>query len=541
MLLVGLSLLAGQTYSDPQRIADTAADAPLPPIRTDASSITGRDHFFVKSFALEGNTLFSREQLAPIITPYENRRIDATELHELTRQLTLNYVQHGFTNSGVVVNDQEMENGVVVLQAVEGRLAEVRVAGNKSLSADYITRRLHQTPSSVFNVKTLGAKLKQLQKNPRIERVKADIQPGIERGTAVLNMQVEESQPYHLRFSVDNHLSPNVGDTQGKLDFNHLNLFGFGDTLVANYTKAEGLDSGELMYTVPLNRHDTSLTFRYSKLDSEVVAKPFDQIDITGDTARYGISLRHPFVYSANSELAFGLSLAKRNSRSYLLGEPYSFSAGVDQGRSEATIVDVFQEWVYRGEKNVFALYSSLSAGLENHQNQSLNASGEDAPTGKYQALLLQWQWLRRIGLWNSTLKWRNGFRIATDPLLAPEQFAIGGADSVRGYRQNLLTRDNGIVSSLEWRIPVVNSMGDNPHAVEIAPFVDFGQGWDTNNSSKTRRSISSVGLNLRWDFAQRYHLALAIAHAFDDDVVAIADSDLQDDGIHFQLSAELL
>ena len=45
--------------------------------------------------------------------------------------------------------------------------------------------------------------------------------------------------------------------------------------------------------------------------------------------------------------------------------------------------------------------------------------------------------------------------QLTPDPLLPIEQIAIGGIDTVRGYRENQLVVDNGWMTSAELRIPL--------------------------------------------------------------------------------------
>jgi hemolysin activation/secretion protein len=56
------------------------------------------------------------------------------------------------------------------------------------------------------------------------------------------------------------------------------------------------------------------------------------------------------------------------------------------------------------------------------------------------------------------------------------EQMAIGGRFSVRGYRENTMVRDHGLIVSLEGRIPLVENRRW-AEFVQLVPFVDFGRG----------------------------------------------------------------
>jgi hemolysin activation/secretion protein len=129
--------------------------------------------------------------------------------------------------------------------------------------------------------------------------------------------------------------------------------------------------------------------------------------------------------------------------------------------------------------------------------------------------------------------------QLATNPLLPVEQMAVGGRYTVRGYRENLLVRDQAFVASLESRIPLIRN---TPLAdfLYLAPFVDYGRGWNKDLPTPPLKSISSTGLGLRWaltfissPFNLQSQFEIYWGYPLRD--VDIPENDLQDDGIHLQ------
>ena len=88
--------------------------------------------------------------------------------------------------------------------------------------------------------------------------------------------------------------------------------------------------------------------------------------------------------------------------------------------------------------------------------------------------------------------------RLSDAPLLSLEQISVGGRYSVRGYRENTLLRDQGILTSLETRLPVVRDTFFADY-LELAQFFDFGRGWNRNRPTIDPKQIYSVGAGLRW------------------------------------------
>ena len=84
------------------------------------------------------------------------------------------------------------------------------------------------------------------------------------------------------------------------------------------------------------------------------------------------------------------------------------------------------------------------------------------------------------------------------------EQFSLGGLQSVRGYRQDLLLTDNGAFASAEVRLPVLR-VPDWNAVLQIAPFVDIGSTWNAGREASDTNSLASVGLGLVWQQSDRF------------------------------------
>ncbi|MBE9563239.1 MAG: ShlB/FhaC/HecB family hemolysin secretion/activation protein, partial [Proteobacteria bacterium] len=225
----------------------------------------------------------------------------------------------------------------------------------------------------------------------------------------------------------------------------------------------------------------------------------------------------------------------------------FSFSPGVgEDGKSELSVIRFSQDWIKRSPYDVFAARSSFNFGLDAFDS-TIN---EDLPDSKFFTWLGQFQYVRRLNfdvlkfdrLKRSQIIFRTDFQWAEEDLLPLEKLSIGGSTTVRGYRENLLTRDNGMISSLEWRIPVHNlrikGISKTPEDGEIylAPFIDYGSSWNTDVITPEPRSISSVGLGLRWNPNRAINAQVYWGHALRN-IEEPDEKNLQDDGIHFELS----
>jgi Hemolysin activation/secretion protein len=106
------------------------------------------------------------------------------------------------------------------------------------------------------------------------------------------------------------------------------------------------------------------------------------------------------------------------------------------------------------------------------------------------------------------------------------------------------MTPDNGLVTSVEWRIPVAHwnipalTKNQKMGTVSLAPFIDFGWGGNRKSDQPDPRSISSIGLGARWTISEHLYSEIYWGLALRD--IDQTDSDLQDNGIHFLISANV-
>ncbi len=519
-----------------------ADDFTLPPVQPPLHSPfpgSSTPRLFVDHYQFSGNTVFTDAQLQEIAAPYSNRVVTQTELAELRQKLTLHYVENGYINSGAIIPTQKINDGVVLLQIIEGRLIDIQISGVKHLANRYVQKRLQLGAGPPLNMNALQAQVRRLHQDPLIRRIKAEIKPTDQRGEAVLIVEAEEAGFWRAAIGADNDRSPSVGGNQLILRADDLNVSGWGDALGVDYSIAEGLHEICAYYTLPLTARDLTFDFRFKTNRTRVVEEPFDELDIKSESTDFSIGIHRPFWRASGHDLMLGLTAEKRSLETDLLGRGFSFSPGVQKGQADITVIRFHQEWIQPESNHILALRSVFNIGVD-----ALGATqNESGPDANFFAWLGQVQWAQRLNrLWKSHWVLRADMQFAANPLMPMEKFAIGGmgAGSVRGYRKNQLVKDNAFVGSTELRIPLLHlplpriSKSGYDGTVSIAPFFDMGWGEDIDNPSSDPDLIYSLGVGLRWDISPKVHAYIYYGHGFEP-VENISD-DLQDQGVHFEV-----
>ncbi|MBX2862697.1 MAG: ShlB/FhaC/HecB family hemolysin secretion/activation protein [Leptolyngbyaceae cyanobacterium MAG.088] len=505
-------------------------DEPLP---SEDDLLDGDVTFYVADIEVVGSTLFDEEDLADLLDQYRNRQVSFNELLDLRAMITDLYVQAGYLTSGALIPPQTVTNETVIIQVVEGQLEDIVVTGNQRLDTDYIRSRVGLAVQPPLNVDKLLAGLQRLQLNPLIETVFADLQAGVAPGTSLLIVDVVEADSFTVNTSLANSRPPNIGGTQVSLGVDEGNLFGIGDRITLDYQHTEGSDGVNFSYTVPISPNNDTVRLAAGYADSRIINSDFSVLDISSDSAYYQLDYRRPLVETNTISAVLGLTLFHQTSQTRLgiddIG-PFPLSPGADEnGRTRVSAVRFLQEWTQRSQSHVLASRSQFNIGVD-----LLDATiNDNAPDSRFFSWQGQGQWIKLLGDPNRLFLLRGDIQLTTDDLLPSEEFSLGGGQSVRGYRQDALRRDNGALVSAELRWPIAK-VPELEGVLQITPFMDVGTVWNNDGSSPGPDTLVGTGFGLLWqqsdNFSARLDWGIPLVDLDTD------DGGLQDSGIHFSI-----
>ncbi len=514
-------------FREPQPSPFALPPAPIPPV--EPGRLVPGLRVFVKRVVITGNKVIPAAELAGITKEYENRIVTSEDLQELRNKLTLAYIKKGYLNSGALLPDQQVKDGVVRFEIIEGKLSQIEITGNQQLKSGYIIDRILLGAGPPLNGNKLQERLQILQQDGLIERINAELSPGTRPGEAVLKANVEEALPYQVGLAFSNRRPPSVGPYLGEIFASNRNLTGRGDTFDIRYGLTHGVDDYQIGYALPLNARDTTLSLRVTETDSQVLETPFDQINIQSRARTYQAGLTQPVWRTINQSISLGLRYEYRENQTSLLGIPFSFTPGVPDGHSQVNVIRFSQDWVRRSPEDALALRSTFSNGWTNAGPQMASIG----PSRHFFSWLGQVQWAKRLYK-NNQLVVRTDVQYTPNSLMSLEQIALGGMNTVRGYRENQLLRDNGVIASVEYRIPITDGEPGKGR-FQLAPFIDYGNSWNSDATPASPHSIAGYGLGFLWDYGRQFQSQLYVARATRH---FLQNSyDLQDSGIHFALS----
>jgi hemolysin activation/secretion protein len=186
------------------------------------------------------------------------------------------------------------------------------------------------------------------------------------------------------------------------------------------------------------------------------------------------------------------------------------------------------------------------------------NPTGAD---GKFNVFVVQGLYIKRLNSFSfmknlndrAQMIVRSTAQLSLDPLMSVEKLAIGGANTVRGYSENLLVRDNGAAATFELQFPVAGySAQPGWSNLILSQFIDFGASWDDTDvdllsslrDTDEARYLLGAGVGVIWQpiagLQAQIFWSLDASDNFDGDDPRDSqsrDKSLQDDGVHFAVS----
>ncbi|WP_071518590.1 ShlB/FhaC/HecB family hemolysin secretion/activation protein [Geitlerinema sp. PCC 9228] len=510
----------------PDREPTVSQDSPETPIQ-------------VRNIVVSGSTILSPEQIQNLVSAYENRTLSLQDLQQAADKITQYYIERDYITSRAILPDQVVRDGMVRIQVLEGQLQAIEVMGNQQTHAGYIRRRLALAGTAPVNAAKLEEQLRLLRRNPLFDNVEATLKPGDKINSSILQVRVAEAKPWNITVGADNYSPPSVGSERFGMTVRYRNFTGWGDELTARYafTQENGADSFDVSYRLPLNAKNGTLQLRAAPGRNQVIQEPFADLDIRGEREFYQVSFRQPLVRSSREEFALYWGITHQENETFTIVGPTPFGFGPDEdGISRITTLEFGQDYIRRHENSAWALRSQFNFGVDIFD---ATTNPDPIPDGRFFSWIARLQRVQRIGK-DHLLVLAANLQLSPDGLLAPEQFIIGGGQSLRGYRQNVRSGDNGLRASVEGRFTVARDEAGLP-TMQLAPFLDMGTVWnveDNPNPLPDETFLLAVGLGMFWEPVPNFEVRL-------DYGIPLIDLDdrgdnIQEDGLHFRVNYRL-
>jgi len=471
--------------------------------------------FVLKKVNIAGATLFKAADFTPLYQPYLDKKVTFKDIDVITEGIKTKYKQRGYLTTNVYLPEQEVKDGEIEIRVLEGKMGELNIEGNKYFSNELIRKFFHFKKNEILNIYSLQRDILRLNKNPDLE-VKTIISAGKEPQTTDVTLKVREKFPWHIGAAFNNQGSRLTGKYRPSLFARSSNATGRGDTIFIN-TQLTTLSSGEsINYVVPVGTYGTTFGLDLAYFKTKL-GKEYKSFDITGESSSYTprlsweLSLREDFKAYLNTGIEIkcikkktgGTLTANDQLRLPFFGFDFTKTDSLGLG-GETTFSPRFN----------FGTEDFWGASEKNHPTASRQGTG--GFFFKYEQAISRVQ--RMPG--NSYLVMRSRFQAASHTLASSEQLQLGGADSVRGYRDGDYLADMGGELNSEWIFPfylmpktwkLASSTTPLRNQIQPVIFADLGGGKlkKVASGEKDNKFLAGIGGGLRIYLFDKIYLRL--------------------------------
>ena len=452
----------------------------------------------------------SRQAITRDLQPLLGLPIDNKQIDQLKAIVLSALNKEGAMLADIYVPPQRSGDGYVVVVVSPAKVGKIETNGQVYFDGGKIACEIRTQPGEQVNLKTLAEDLVWLNRTPwRVTDVIYG--PGENLGEADITLTTTDRRPFRPYVSVDNTGTRLSGLGRYKVGVSWGNPFGlFDHRLDYSYTRSNLdnlLDMHSLSYSMPVGDRNT-LMLSLGRMDA--TSKFNQDFSAKGSNTNVTLAINRPLAkLSAFPNLTHEGTLGfeyKHVETNLLFGQvnlpDYSRSPEIMQFFAD------YSAGVSDNAKKVNSYtHLGISPGLGwgNNTDEDLSAMRAGSKNTYWfiketvdSSIRLPKNWGLR-GL--VTAQYTN------DVLPYSERMQVTGSNAVRGYYEDTLYADSGLMVNLELQAPTLDmKLAGKDAQLQVFAFKDWGKGYsksvDLNNDLQTNQKhnvVGSLGLGARF------------------------------------------
>ncbi len=497
------------------------------------------NRFDLFELRVKGNTLLERTQLERTVYPFLGPQKTIETVEKAREALEKVYHAQGYQTVGVDIPEQDVQNGVVYLQVVEGKVSRLRVKDSRYFSLGSIKAGVPELAEGhVPNMPKMQEQLAALDSQSSDRKITPILRPGDTPGTLDVDLKVKDDLPLHGSVALNGRNTSSTSLLRLVSSVRYDNLWQkFHSASLTYQVSPEKSDEVEVVvgtYTLPLFDNSAKLALYAVSSSSNAQIASGGALSVVGIGEIYGARLIKPF------------KSIKNYSHSMVAGVDYkSFKEDLalisaDTIKTPISYLPFTLQYnsSLKGEKSLtsFNLGANFSVrGLGNNQSEFEN-----------KRLYAQSNYIALIGGLNFTHELPYGMeyfshfsgQLADSPLISNEQFSMGGMQSIRGYFETQALTDSGMIGSMEWRSPrLVSAKYDYINKLQALVFLDAGKGWSQRvlPGNAATNELASTGVGTRIQLFKHFVGVLDIGFP----LIDLKPVHQGDPKVHFNIATE--
>jgi hemolysin activation/secretion protein len=173
--------------------------------------------FDVRGFRVEGNTLLPQERVDAVLRPFAGKQKDFGDVQAAVEALEEAYKSLGYNTVSVMLPEQALEQGEVLLQVIEGRIRTVKIDGNLFFDHANIRASLPALKEGQVTVMDdLSASLRVANEHP-MKKISVRLAPAEKEDELDATVTVADETPWRVGATLDNTGTTQTGPTRANM------------------------------------------------------------------------------------------------------------------------------------------------------------------------------------------------------------------------------------------------------------------------------------------------------------------------------------
>jgi hemolysin activation/secretion protein len=475
--------------------------------------------FGVWEYAVSGNTALGRADVERAVYPYLGPDRTVADVEQARAALEKVYRDAGYGTVVVTIPEQDVEQGLVRLEVLEGRVDRLRVTGSRYFSPAQIRESVPSlAEGTVPELPVVQKELAALNAASSDRRVTPVLRAGRSPGTVEAELKVDDSLPFHGTLEVNNAYTRDTTRTRVNATLSYDNLWQRQHSALVGYqTAPEDTDDVTVFFSTYTGRLPGSQWIASGYfVDSDTDVASLGTLGVIGKGQIAGMRFIRPLPPLAGGfqRVTLGLDYKDFDESIALTGNQPTIETPITYGALSAGWGVTFPG---EGENTTLNLLAVMGPRfLGNDPEEFENKRAGSKPDFAHLNLSVG----HERELWSdSRLRIAVAGQLASSPLISNEQFGFGGAGSVRGYLESEQFVDNGYSGQLELLSPDWGRRLSEDVLGRFLVFVDAGGGnlQDPLPEQDDRFFLWSTGLGLRAAFWRRLTAELDWAYPLED------------------------
>lgn len=462
----------------------------------------------LQELVIEGATIYSDEELKSVYGDLLGVEISVLRLFQIAEEIQEKYRNAGYLLTRVIVPAQMARDGVFRLRVIEGFVTKVTVEGEIGPVRERVQAYLDKvTLAQPVRIQDLERYLLLVTDIPGMSAAGV-LRPDTEQvGASELAVKVVR-KPFEGSVLANNRGSKFTGPKRAAIAVQQNAATAFGERAEVFLFAAEDNEEkfGQLTYEQLVGSEGLKVGLSAAISPSEP-GHTLADLELETESLSAKVFFAYPVIRSRSKNLYLrgGLDAIRSTVESTLVG-----NERISRDHLRVLYVDATYEFEDR-----FDGQSMVGLGLR----RGLRIFGASDPgdadlsrsEGQSDALVLRARGQRYQPLTGEVgLFFAANAQYAFDPLLADEEFSVGGELFGRGYDPSELKGDHGIGVTAEARYSKRTDLGPL-QGYQAYGFYDLGAVWN-KDSGQGRDSLASAGIGVRTQFQENLFLDLEVA-----------------------------